>query len=248
MKNLSKKNIDIVINKVLRETLEEKANEIKSKLKNELDEKMMDDAHPTFGHMTPEELRSFYKKMKKDGIYLKDKSHKPKPKDDDEEEYPDFGFGDSISENNMCNECGSGYMEEGVCNECGGMGKKLYNESDEDIKQNKLDRVCSKNSEDYDPQACEAHTRYSKVTPVPEEGELDEKLYGNQYKLDKNKNNKIDSDDFAMIRRGKKEETKESLKGNQKNIDKNKNGKIDSEDFKMLRKMKSKKSLKLTED
>ena len=99
MKNLSKKNIDIVINKVLRETLEEKASEIKSKLKNELDEKMMDDAHPTFGHMTPEELRSFYKKMKKDGIYLKDKSHKPKPKDNDEEEYPDFGFGDSISEN-----------------------------------------------------------------------------------------------------------------------------------------------------
>ena len=104
MKNLSKKNIDIVINKVLRETLEEKANEIKSNLKNELDEKMMDDAHPTFGNMTPEELRSFYKKMKKDGINLKDKSHKPKPKDDDEEEYPDFGFGDSISENNMCNE------------------------------------------------------------------------------------------------------------------------------------------------
>ena len=231
MKNLSKKNIDIVINKVLRETLEEKASEI-----------MMDDAHPTFGHMTPEELRSFYKKMKKDGIYLKDKSHKPKPKDNDEDEYPDFGFGDSISENNMCNECGSGYMEEGVCNECGGMGKKLYNESDEDIKQNKLDRVCSKDSEDYDIQACEAHKKYSK------EGELDEKLYGNQYKLDKNKNNKIDSDDFAMIRRGKKEETKESLKGNQKNIDKNKNGKIDSEDFKMLRKMKSKKSLKLTED
>jgi hypothetical protein len=33
MKNLSKKNIDIVINKVLKETLEEKANEIKSKLK-----------------------------------------------------------------------------------------------------------------------------------------------------------------------------------------------------------------------
>jgi len=243
MKNLSKKNIDIVINKVLRETLEEKANEIKSKLKNELDEKMMDDTHPTFGHMTPEELRSFYKKMKKDGINLKDKSHKPKPKnDDDEDEFPDFGFGDAISENNMCNECGSGYMEEGVCNECGGMGKTLYSESDEDIKQNKLERVCSKNSEDYDIQACEAHKKYSK------EGELDEKLYGNQYKLDKNKNNKIDSDDFAMIRRGKKEETKESLKGNQKNIDKNKNGKIDSEDFKMLRKMKSKKSLKLTED
>ena len=102
MKNLSKKNIDIVINKVLRETLEEKANEIKSKLKN--------------GHKP-----------------------KPKPKDDNEDEYPDFGFGDDIvSENNMCNECGSGYMEEGVCNECGGMGKKLYNESDEDIKQNNL--------------------------------------------------------------------------------------------------------------
>ena len=34
MKNLSKKNIDIVINKVLRETLEEKANEIIEKYSN----------------------------------------------------------------------------------------------------------------------------------------------------------------------------------------------------------------------
>jgi hypothetical protein len=66
------------------------------------------------------------------------------------------------------------------------------------------------------------------------EGEVMEKLHGKQYKLDKNKNNKIDAEDFKMLRR--KSEVKEKLYGNQHRIDKNKNNKIDAEDFRMLRK------------
>jgi hypothetical protein len=82
------------------------------------------------------------------------------------------------------------------------------------------------------------------------EGELEEKLHGKQYKLDKNKNGRIDKGDFAMLRRKKSEmkegecvecgmkerELEERLYGKQHKIDKNKNGKIDKEDFKMLRK------------
>ena len=69
------------------------------------------------------------------------------------------------------------------------------------------------------------------------ETDLDERLYGKQHKLDRNKNGKLDRKDFAMLRNRKKEvELEERLYGKQHKIDKNKNGKIDSEDFKILRK------------
>ena len=61
-----------------------------------------------------------------------------------------------------------------------------------------------------------------------------EALKGNQHKIDKNKNNKIDAEDFKILR--KEETVDEALKGNQHKIDKNKNNKIDAEDFKILRK------------
>jgi len=64
-----------------------------------------------------------------------------------------------------------------------------------------------------------------------------EALKGNQHKIDKNKNNKIDAEDFKLLR--KEENVDEALKGNQHKIDKNKNNKIDAEDFKMLRKEES---------
>ena len=69
--------------------------------------------------------------------------------------------------------------------------------------------------------------------------ELGEKLYGNQSRIDRNKNNRIDREDFKMLRKGKMSdeiEIDEKLYGNQNRIDKNKNGRIDGEDFKMLRK------------
>jgi hypothetical protein len=61
-----------------------------------------------------------------------------------------------------------------------------------------------------------------------EEVEVAEELKGNQHKIDKNKNNKIDAQDFKMLR-------KEELKGNQHKIDANKNNKIDAHDFQLLR-------------
>ena len=40
-------------------------------------------------------------------------------------------------------------------------------------------------------------------------GDMGEELHGNQKKLDKNKNNKIDSEDFKLLRKSKKQETDE---------------------------------------
>jgi len=68
----------------------------------------------------------------------------------------------------------------------------------------------------------------SKQKEEPEEKEVKEELKGNQHKIDKNKNNKIDAQDFKMLR-------KEELKGNQHKIDANKNNKIDAHDFQLLR-------------
>jgi hypothetical protein len=75
--------------------------------------------------------------------------------------------------------------------------------------------------------------------------DIDEKLVGKQSKIDKNKNGKIDAEDFKLLKKGKKE-VKEKLVGKQTKIDKNKNGKIDAEDFKLLK--KGKKSVKMSEE
>jgi len=66
--------------------------------------------------------------------------------------------------------------------------------------------------------------------------ELDEALKGNQHKIDANKNGKVDSHDFKLLRA--KKHIKEALKGAQHKLDANKNKRIDSHDFELLRKKK----------
>jgi hypothetical protein len=109
----------------------------------------------------------------------------------------------------MCSECGS-EMSEGMCSECGYTNEGMCSECGSEMSEG----MCSE---------CGAM-----------ESEMTEKLHGKQYKIDKNKNGRIDSEDFKMLRR--KSEVKEKLYGNQHRIDKNKNNKIDAEDFRMLRK------------
>jgi len=62
-----------------------------------------------------------------------------------------------------------------------------------------------------------------------------EALIGGQKKLDMNKNKRIDSQDFAMLRAKKKSVKEEALVGGQKKLDLNKNKRLDSQDFAMLR-------------
>lgn len=54
-----------------------------------------------------------------------------------------------------------------------------------------------------------SHTNYGKFDR--EEYMLDEKLKGGQHKLDKNKNSKIDAEDFKMMRKGKKQYMDEDM-------------------------------------
>ena len=51
-------------------------------------------------------------------------------------------------------------------------------------------------------------------------GLMTESLKGNQKKIDKNKNNKIDAEDFTLLRKGKKTETKEGSKPDFLDLDK----------------------------
>jgi competence protein ComGC len=156
-------------------------------------------------------------------------------------------------EKQLC-ECGSG-LYENECNECGN-SYGMMDESDE-IETNEggcnaIKEVVKSQGHvsDLDKELMERYGCSSLKESFVRRGLISESLKGNQKKIDKNKNNKIDSEDFEILRRGKKSETKESLKGGQKNLDKNKNNKIDAEDFKLLRKGKkteTKETIRVTE-
>jgi len=78
--------------------------------------------------------------------------------------------------------------------------------------------------------------------------QVDETLKGNQHKIDKNKNNKIDAQDFKILRKEDIESFDEALKGNQHEIDKNHNKKIDAQDFRILRAKMKKEEVETVEE
>ena len=190
MKTLNKY-IDSVVNKVLRESLEERADEIINKLTS--DDSEIEDM---------------------DGF-----------------EEIEFDESDMV-EGETCEQCG-GTMNEGECPECGHKMEGLY-ESEFD-PQEKLERVCDEDSEEYDKESCRKHKEYAGP-------EISERLVGKRKNLDKNKNNKIDSEDFKLLR-GKKE-TKEGKKFPDLSGD----GKVTRKDVLMGRGVKLKESIQLTEE
>ena len=124
-----------------------------------------------------------------------------------------------INEGEMCEQCGVGLREGKMCEQCG-MKYEEYDQFDEEfdlsdfeieddtevsmndkkygIGSNVDDEsivrgYCSKESPKYNVDACKAVG-----------GVINEKLYGKQNKLYKNKNGKIDSGDFKLLRKGKK--------------------------------------------
>lgn len=139
--------------------------------------------------------------------------------------HSEFGEG----EESVC-ECG-GMMKEGKCEECGTKMEGIYDVDDidneenefdyteeemreedemdleggEEVSDDRIEKFCTKDSPDYDESACEYHKKIS--------GEMTENLHGNQRKLDKNKNGRLDSADFKMLRamKGKKRETDEEV-------------------------------------
>lgn len=188
--------IDSVVNKVLRESLDEKADEIINKLKSDVTEE--------------DEFEGF------DEINL------------DEEEF---------EEGETCEQCGEGVMMEGECSECGYKMESIHEADFDEIE--KLKKVCDEESPEYSKEACSSHQKYAG-------SEITEKLFGGQKKLDKNKNNKIDSEDFKLLRKHKSE-TKEGKKFPDLSGD----GKVTRKDVLLGRGVKlkeSKESIRLSED
>ena len=159
MKTL-KNYIDSVVNKVLRESLEEKADEIINKLKSDVTE------------------------------------------EDDMDGFEELEFNEeNMEEGETCEQCG-GMMSEGECSECGYKMEGIY-EADFDPME-KLERVCNEESDQFDEEACKSHKKYAK-------SEMTERLYGNQGEIDKNKNKRIDPEDFKLLRKSKKHQTDEEM-------------------------------------
>jgi hypothetical protein len=121
----------------------------------------------------------------------------------------------SIKENSeFCEQCG-GNMNEGECMECG------YNMMEEGIHD--VEDINNKDEFDYvqeeedietetnmeNEESCKYHM--DKFGPEDERTKqfcgdsMNEGLKGRQRKLDKNKNNKIDAEDFKLLRKGEKD-------------------------------------------
>lgn len=121
-------------------------------------------------------------------------------------------------------ECG-GQMYEGECNECGyssGQMEEDIHDFEDINNSNEFDYVQEdmvlgdSDDEELDSnneEACKYHM--DNFGPEDERtlkfcgSNMNESLKGRQRSLDKNKNNKIDAEDFKMLRQGKKSETDE---------------------------------------
>ena len=230
MKNTNNKYLDNLVAKLVKETLEERADELTTKI-NKLGG--MDDGHPKFGKlklskMSDEDLDSLMNSDVEDEDDAFQYDGDTNNKFDTEEE---------LDESSEVCECGGG-MYEGICEECG------YNQMEEGIDDKedlngKFDYVeeevdfedeeeTEDETESEDKEAC----KYHMDNFGPEDERTQQFCGSNKMGLDKYK--------FSI---------NERLRGRQRNIDKNKNNKIDAEDFRMLRKesKKSKTSLKLSE-
>ena len=113
-----------------------------------------------------------------------------------------------------CSECG--YMSEGdsqECNECGG---EMMEDDEMDFKTPMRDAIRSHKGKFRTPMrdAMAMRSRKDRHNDVEDdmnEVELDEKLYGNQKRIDKNHNGRLDSQDFKMLRKDKKEDVNENV-------------------------------------
>jgi hypothetical protein len=156
MKTL-KNYIDSVVNKVLRESLEERADEIINKLNSNSDE---------------ESNMNGFKELE---------------------------FNEEDMNESECSECG-GMMSEGECSECGYKMEGIYEESDPKSEKCKFHEEVFGSDDERTIRFCGKN-----------KSEMTERLHGRQKQLDRNKNNKIDSEDFKLLRKSKKHQTDEEV-------------------------------------
>lgn len=131
--------------------------------------------------------------------------------------------GVEIREGETCEQCRQNEIDE---SDMGGLKNPPtefdYVEEDEDVELEDsmsidgedplglIDRYCTIGTPDYDKQICDYHIKNFG-------GEMNEKLHGGQKKLDKNRNGRIDSEDFKMLRKKKqgyddREDEREGMK------------------------------------
>ena len=119
---------------------------------------------------------------------------------------------DYVQEGETCESCG-GEMTEGECMECGmrGSGEVMERKnkskfSMKDIEDLLGDIKDDMGKDDEDDFEFELEVDESECMECGSSYEMKEKLYGNQSRIDRNKNNRIDSEDFKMLRKQQDEE------------------------------------------
>jgi len=165
------------------------------------------------------------------GISLRRHFKNRKRRKDNDDEGGELEFAEGKGE--TCEQCGSGKMNEGECSECGYMKENIrdvydlnkenefdYVEEDFDIEDEEMSGSSFKDEKEQE-RMCKSLPKEeamyrescSKYIDTEEFGEMTEKLHGKQRKLDKNKNGRLDSADFKMLRamKGKKHETDEEV-------------------------------------
>jgi len=131
--------------------------------------------------------------------------------------------GNMYEDSKMCESCGSGNMYEGECMECGNMyegNTQELGDNDEEegfpewkkLKKQMDDRNSYTDMGGANDEEEQGFPKWEKLKKQMDDGgELEEKLYGNQRNIDRNKNKRIDSEDFKLLRRGNKSNNNESV-------------------------------------
>ena len=119
---------------------------------------------------------------------------------------------DYVQEGETCESCG-GEMTEGECMECGmrGSGEVMERKNKskftmKDIEDLLGDIKDDMGKDDEDDFEFELEVDESECMECGSSYEMKEKLYGNQSRIDRNKNNRIDREDFKMLRKQQDEE------------------------------------------
>jgi hypothetical protein len=219
------KNTDLYLKKLLRrtlnETLESKADDLKHRIKKSEIEEFGGDDEYTRGDSSdynPEDWEEYdIEDIIKNLDYTQGGKRKRRYDDEDEDEDKDLMF-----EGETCEQCGSGEMREGECMECGMMTEGIHDvagkfpkeqsfdyveEKEGDFSQSELRIACKEARKlAMHPNADEASRDFAESECEKAGMSLNEskKLIGKQRKLDKNKNNRIDSEDFKLLRKSKK--------------------------------------------
>ena len=226
MKKLNTTYLDNLVSKILKETLEERADDIVSKIKSESNNgqvcecggQMYEGECNECGNMYEDMSEEFDTEKLKKGFKNFGRTMKSigagllgtptyDHTDDETGEWKKDKEGKDYDMFSYANKQGAD-IEEGIYDEEDISGEFDYVQEDMVLGDSDEEELDSNNTE-----ACKYHM--DNFGPEDERtlkfcgSDMNESLKGRQRKLDRNKNNKIDAEDFKMLRQGKKTETDE---------------------------------------